>query len=273
MNCTKAHGGCQWAAKKHMARVNELHKSTWLGVNELYKTHGGGSMNCKKAHGGGQWTAKKHMAGVNELHKTTWRESMNCTKAHGGGSMNSTKAHGRGQWTAHSQKAGSMNYTKAHGGGQWTTQKHMAGFNELHKSTWPGSKNCTKAHGGGQWAAQKHMAGVNKLHKSTCRGSMNCTLVQCTTSFLESNITAIVYLDIAIVDQLSDHGHAGSEDCTSPLEHYRSSQRTPAVWRSRVWSKKKHWNFNFIIVKEAQVGTANFYYLSPLNTTYSPLIF
>jgi hypothetical protein len=42
-------------------------------------------------------------------------------------------------------------------------------------------------------------------------------------------------LDVAVVDQLCDHGHAGAKHCAPPLEHYWGSQGTSAVRRSRIW--------------------------------------
>jgi hypothetical protein len=42
-------------------------------------------------------------------------------------------------------------------------------------------------------------------------------------------------LDVAVVDQLCDHGHAGAKHSASPLEHYRGPQGTSAVRWSRIW--------------------------------------
>ena len=51
-------------------------------------------------------------------------------------------------------------------------------------------------------------------------------------------IVRINELDIAVIDQLCDHGHAGAKDHPSPLQHNCVAQRTPGGRRDGCLGKR-----------------------------------
>ena len=51
-------------------------------------------------------------------------------------------------------------------------------------------------------------------------------------------IILIQELDIAVIDQLCDHGHAGAKDHPSPLQHNCVAQRTPGGRRDGCLGKR-----------------------------------